>query len=172
MHPEYEIRLALADEIALLPALEEEATQRFWSIDDLRELPDDITAVEDLAAACELGNVWVAVTPEEDLVGFAYGTRVDDCFHLEEVAVSQAWGRRGVGRALLRAVADYAARAGYPAVTLTTYRDVAWNAPFYAKLGFAVVESAAWTQGLLDAVRAEESRGLPPALRVVMQLEL
>ncbi len=172
MPPEYEIRLALGDEIPFLPSLEEEATQRFWTIEELRDLSDDITCVEDLADACALGNVWVAATPEDELIGFGYGTRVDDCFHLQEVAVSQSWGRRGVGRALVRAVADYAARAGYPAVTLNTYRDVGWNAPFYAKLGFRVVEPDAWTAGVADAVQAEESRGLPRSLRVVMRLEL
>lgn len=172
MPPEYEIRLAQRDEIPLLAALEEEATQRFWSIEELRDLPDDITSVEDLVAACGLGNVWVAATADDELVGFGYGARVDDCFHLQELAVSQAWGRRGVGRSIVATVADYAARTGYPAVTLTTFRDVGWNAPFYAKLGFRVLEPAAWTPGVVDSVRAEESRGLPNSLRVVMRLEL
>ena len=29
---------------------------------------------------------------------------------------------------------------GYGAVTLTTYRDVPWNAPFYERLGFSVLD--------------------------------
>lgn len=171
MPPEYEIRLAERDEVSLLPALEEEATQRFWSIPQLRDLPDDITRLEDLLSACDLGNVWVAATSDHELVGFAYAARVDDCLHLQEVAVSQSWGRRGVGRDLVRAVADYAAGTGYGAVTLTTFREVAWNAPFYAKLGFRVLDSAAWSPGLADVVRAEERRGLPNSLRVVMRLD-
>jgi hypothetical protein len=30
-------------------------------------------------------------------------------------------------------------------VTLTTYRDARWNAPFYAKHGFVVVPPDRWT---------------------------
>jgi hypothetical protein len=37
---------------------------------------------------------------------------------------------------LVNAVCDWATAEGLPAVTLTTFRDVAWNGPFYAKLGF------------------------------------
>jgi hypothetical protein len=37
--------------------------------------------------------------------------------------------------------------AGYPAVTLRTFRDVPWNGPFYLRRGFAVVDSAALSPG-------------------------
>jgi hypothetical protein len=36
----------------------------------------------------------------------------------------------------VNAVSDWARYRGLPAVTLTTFRDVPWNGPFYAKLGF------------------------------------
>jgi hypothetical protein len=38
-------------------------------------------------------------------------------------------------------------RRRYPAVTLTTFRDVPWNAPFYTRLGFSNAERQA-TGGL------------------------
>jgi hypothetical protein len=41
---------------------------------------------------------------------------------------------------LVKAVCDWAAANGLPAVTLTTFRDVAWNGPFYGKLGFRELE--------------------------------
>ena len=46
------------------------------------------------------------------------------------------YGRRGIGRALLRAAVDWAATRGYDELSLATYRDVPWNAPFYASEGF------------------------------------
>lgn len=172
MPVDYEIRRANGEEIALLPDLEEEATMRFWNLEAMRDMPDDITSIDDLVRAHELGHVWVAATLEGDLIGFGYGTVLDECFHLEELAVTQSWGRRGIGRALVAAIADHAAKAGHPGLTLTTFRDVEWNAPLYARLGFRILEPSAWTAGLAEAVRNEESRGLASALRVVMRLDL
>lgn len=57
--------------------------------------------------------------------------------HLEEIDVHPAHGRRGVGSALVRTVCEWATRSGFRDITLTTFRDVAWNMPFYARLGFA-----------------------------------
>ncbi len=58
---------------------------------------------------------------------------------LDEVAVAPAHGRRGIGRALVDEVVAWAAAGGFPSVTLATFRDVPWNAPYYEKLGFEVV---------------------------------
>ena len=44
---------------------------------------------------------------------------------------------RGIGSALLEAGCAWAREHGYPAMTLTTFADVAWNAPYYAQRGFA-----------------------------------
>ena len=43
----------------------------------------------------------------------------------------------GIGAGLVRAAQIDARNTGIKALTLTTFRDVAWNAPFYARLGFA-----------------------------------
>jgi len=40
----------------------------------------------------------------------------------------------------VNSVCDWARAEGYGAVTLTTFRDVPWNGPFYRKLGFQPVE--------------------------------
>jgi len=58
-----------------------------------------------------------------------------------------------MGRALVNAVCGWAVVNGLPAVTLTTFRDVAWNGPFYAGLGFREVEDL--SPGLA-AMRAHE----------------
>jgi GNAT superfamily N-acetyltransferase len=61
---------------------------------------------------------------------------VGDGAHLEQLSVLPDQGRRGLGRALLRAGCAWAADRGYRELTLATYRGVAWNAPFYATEGF------------------------------------
>ncbi len=48
---------------------------------------------------------------------------------------------RGLGTLLLAEVAARAREPGYTAITGTTFRDLAFNAPFYARLG--CVEEAA-----------------------------
>ena len=58
---------------------------------------------------------------------------------------------------------------GLAAVTLTTFRDVSWNAPFYARLGFRIVEPGSLSPGLVAVVQLEERRGLPAGLRVAMR---
>ena len=69
------------------------------------------------------------------------------------MSVRPTAGHQGRGRALVEAVCSWAAANGYPAVTLTTFRDVPWNAPFYSKLGFR--ELTELTPGL-EAIRSHE----------------
>jgi GNAT superfamily N-acetyltransferase len=72
--------------------------------------------------------------------GFACVDIVDGSAHLWQLSVFPSFGRRGIGWALVQAVCDWASSNGHPAVTLTTFRDVPWNAPFYNRLGFRVLD--------------------------------
>ena len=54
-------------------------------------------------------------------------------------------------------------------MTLTTLRDVPWNAPFYAARGFAEMPEFAWGPQLNDVVARERILGFPMDLRVVMR---
>ena len=65
---------------------------------------------------------------------------LDGHWHLEQVAVDPAHGRRGTGGALLAAVHREVAERGGTEVTLMTYADVPWNGPWYAGHGYAVLE--------------------------------
>ena len=66
-------------------------------------------------------------------------------------------------------VCDWARDAGYEAVTLNTARDVAWNMPFYERLGFEEVLPSDWTPAIRAVFEAETSRGLDPTRRLVMR---
>jgi len=67
-------------------------------------------------------------------------------------------GQRGYGRALLDTAMDEARRRGYELITLRTYADVPWNAPFYARAGF--VETPPTTDFHRDLIQVEERLGL------------
>ncbi|CAK9782727.1 acyl-CoA N-acyltransferase [Cutaneotrichosporon oleaginosum] len=92
--------------------------------------------------AGEAGEAGVS-TAAGAVVGFVHvldhlGTRTRTA-HIEALAVHPAHGRRGVGRALVCAAIAEARRRGYRRITLRTYADVPWNAPFYASCGFEEV---------------------------------
>ena len=89
-------------------------------------------------------------------VGFASVEVIDGAAHIWQLSVDPAFGRQGRGRALVERVCEWARGQGLDSVTLTTFRDVPWNAPFYARMGFEI--EAAPSPGLA-AIRREEVEG-------------
>ena len=162
------IRQARREELPSLLEIERRAAGRFALVDGLGEEPLDLTPLDELREACSGRRVWVAVTGGGEVVGFAYAAVIDGSCHLEEVDVLPEYGRRGIGASLVREVRAHAEREGLRGVTLTTYRSVPWNAPFYRRLGFEIVDRGAWTPGLVAAVEDEARRGLDTEQRVVM----
>lgn len=105
-------------------------------------------------------------------VGFALCGKIDGHTHLYEMDVVPEHGRRGIGSALLESVCNEAATRGFSAMTLTTLRDVPWNAPFYAARGFVEMHPSQWGIQLADIVARERMLGFPMRLRVVMQRKM
>lgn len=105
-------------------------------------------------------------------VGFALCGEVDGHAHLFEMDVVPEHGRRGVGSALLESVCSEAADLGFSAMTLTTMRDVPWNAPFYAARGFVEIREVLWGPELAEIVARERMLGFPMRLRVAMERKL
>lgn len=134
------VRVARPSELALLPPLEKLSDEMFLHL-GIGPLPEPGT-VEDLAAALV---VLVTGDPPD---GFARLDVLRDdtgapaapgSLHLEQLSVHPDHGRRGLGRALLRAALAWTGDRGYDELTLATYRDVPWNGPFYASEGFVEV---------------------------------
>lgn len=126
------------------------------------ELPPDDPA-NDLLAAEE---VLVANAPHP--VGFAMLTILDGHAHLAELAVHPAYGRRGIGGTLLARSCDWAKEHGFSAITLTTFVDVPWNAPWYAARGFTELPSQDWGPDLRKQWAKEEAAGILVAPRLAM----
>jgi N-acetylglutamate synthase-like GNAT family acetyltransferase len=115
------------------------------------------------------GHLWV-VLADDVPVGFAHVEIIErGAAHLAEIDVHPEHGRRGLGTRLVMHVCGWAADAGYESVTLTTFRDVPWNMPFYAKLGFRVVPVEQLSPALRAVLQDEARRGLTPSRRVVMK---
>jgi GNAT superfamily N-acetyltransferase len=135
MARDFAIRPALAAELALLAAIERDAQQRYRSVgyDYCADGPN--RDPEEHQRAHEQGVVLVAEVGGA-LVGFLMLWPCDGRAHIVEVSVMQAQQGRGIGRALFAGAEDWARAAGYDEATLTTYLEVAWNAPFYRHLGY------------------------------------
>jgi GNAT superfamily N-acetyltransferase len=170
--PAYALRLALPEDVALLPDVERRAGLLFKTYaGDLGitdQMYDDPTPVETFAQAQRAGRLWVATASDGTLVGFALVVEIAGYAHLDELDVLPLHGGQGLGSALLATVCSWAKDTGYAAVTLRTFRDVPWNAPFYARRGFRVVDSAALSQAHLTLEASERDEGLRTDIRVTM----
>ena len=169
--PGYEIGRATPDEVAQLTQIEQRAGALFDTVPWTASLPAILTPLEDFADAQREGLLWVARLRGDGPVGFALVEWLDEERpHLEELDVLPEHGRRGVGTALVRAVCDWAASQGQ-SLSLTTFKDLPWNRPFYERLGFRVLSDAELTPGLAACVDRETAAGLPRELRVVMRFD-
>jgi predicted N-acetyltransferase YhbS len=125
-----------------------------------------------LRAAQVAGLLWVADSAADGLVGFALAEPFGESLHLEELSVSPSHGRRGIGAGLVACVAEAAVLRGYTQVTLSTFSEVPWNAPYYRRLGVVEI-TAPDLPAELRAVRAREAAaGLAVEQRVIMRRRL
>jgi GNAT superfamily N-acetyltransferase len=118
------------------------------------------------------GFLLVAVD-DRRLVGFAHVLSHDLHAHLQQLSVLPAYHRRGIGSRLVRAAMEEARWAGSERMSLCTYRDVPWNGPFYAGLGFVEVDPGRLERFQQDLRDHERALGLDePGPRVVMDQPL
>lgn len=167
-----EIRLATIEDVPFLPAIESAAGKLFSQFEFTANLPDTTMPLEKLYESAKNNLLWVAVPPNGKPIGFAQAYMLDGSLHLQEVDIHPDYGRQGIGARMVRVVCDWARASGISAVTLTTFRDIPWNAPFYQKLGFNILEPEELTPPLLRLVEEEERHGLKRELRVVMRYEI
>jgi GNAT superfamily N-acetyltransferase len=69
-------------------------------------------------------------------VGFVAACTLDGAGHVAELDVVPKHAGKKLGSRLIDTAADWARAKGCELLTLTTYRDIPWNAPYYARLGF------------------------------------
>jgi GNAT superfamily N-acetyltransferase len=170
--PGYVITRAGPEHLATLVDIELRAATRFhgW------EVPPDVfteaTPLATLESALARGHLWVALAPTGECVGSARVARSGERLHLEQLDVVPDHGGRGLGRALVGAIERWASECGVLELTLTTYRDVPWNAPFYMRLGFTVIEPVELDAELSARRAIETERGMDSMPRVVLSKRL
>jgi GNAT superfamily N-acetyltransferase len=160
-----EIRTAHPTELLLLQEIENASGELFRTIGMPEIADDDPLPLDVLRELRRKDQVWVAT--EEHPVAWIAAEVIDGCAHVEQVSVHPTHARQGIGRQLLDQVETWARDRNLPALTLTTFRNVPWNAPYYEKLGFEQLTTPG--PGLAEIVRHETERGLAPNSRVCLR---
>jgi GNAT superfamily N-acetyltransferase len=166
------LRSATAAELPRLQDIEVAAGAAFRALGMDAIADDEPFPLAELERYRRAGHAWVAAADDGTVLAYLVGLVVDGAFHIEQVTVDPAAARRGVGRALIARAADAAREKGLAGLTLTTFTDVPWNAPYYERLGFRRLPDATLTPGLRSIRAAEAASGLDRWPRVCMRREL
>jgi GNAT superfamily N-acetyltransferase len=168
----YIIRAAGLEDLAILADIECAAARLFSQthypfLVDADPLPLDFITQQFAA-----DRVWVAVDDRDRPVGYAIAQEIDGNAYLQQIDVHPDHGRRGIGRKLVERVCVWATHERYQRILLSTFIDVEWNAPFYAKLGFQILAEDALTPGFQQIRCKEAEAGLPIDRRVILYRDL
>lgn len=125
----------------------------------------------DLRAAIDRRLMWVAVT-NADVIGFLFAEPTRDGLYVRELAVAAPSQQQGHGTQLMATVIATARQRGDTRLLLTTDRSLAWNAPFYTRLGFRITEGDAIPAEARRRLAGQYAAGFDPAHRCAMVMDL
>jgi GNAT superfamily N-acetyltransferase len=162
------IRDARTSDFDAMIEIELAAGEAFRGI-GMAAIADDPPADPDsLAEFMRSGVGWVETDEVDHPVAYLLLEQIDDRAHIEQVTVHPDLARRGIGAALMETASTWSVGQQLRGLSLTTFADVAWNAPYYSRLGFTVLAERDWTDGIRARVVAETAHGLSAWPRVVM----
>jgi GNAT superfamily N-acetyltransferase len=163
------IRKATAEDLIGLDEVEDEADQLFASVFHNVAWPP---APSGLERSLLPGFILVASnSPNSEVLGFIHVLAIAGDDHIEQLSVRPSMARRGIGRALVDAAKQESLRRGRDRITLRTFADVPWNAPFYESCGFAQCDpDTDFLRGLVNL--EEKSRVAAHGRRIQMKIEL
>lgn len=128
------IRLADHTDISALAAIERSAGELFRGTAMEFAMDDPPLDHATLEAALSDNTLWIA-RHTDARAGFLCGSGIGTLLYIDELAVASQYQGHGLGRALMETCAANA-RGRFKCIALTTDRELPWNAPFYARLGF------------------------------------
>ncbi|GLW57965.1 GNAT family N-acetyltransferase [Kitasatospora phosalacinea] len=161
------VRPAAPADLPHLPALQLAAGRAFHGVGMSAVADRPPPAAAEFAPHQRLGRLWVAADGDSP-AGFVLARPLGGCAHVEQVSVHPSYAGRRLGARLVDRVEEWAAGQRMPAVTLSTFRSVPWNAPYYLRLGFREVPAAGLTPELRELLAEEAAFGLDPADRVCL----
>lgn len=166
------IRTAYEYDVVLLHDIERAAGAAFRELGMATIADDETPSARVLHNYRRAGRMWVAVNAVGRVIAYLLADIVDGNAHIEQVSVHPHFSRRGFGRALIETATAWAVHQELAALTLTTFTQVPWNAPYYERLGFSVIPPADLGPGLRDIRGREAATGLDVWPRVAMRRPL
>lgn len=162
------IQLAKRADAEFLPDIERSSGEAFRQVPDLAWIADDdVHSVERHLELIRLGCTWVAKSGSR-VIGFVSAERHSDTLHIWQIAVHAEFQQNGIGRNLINEAKRAAKSLGLSNATLTTFRNVAWNEPFYISCGFKPLEATELDGRLAGVLEVEALAGLPRDKRCAM----
>lgn len=163
------IRPAETTEVERVREIERASATRFLAIGMVDLAEDEPTPAETLVRRIATGGLLVATDEAGSPVAFVMFREVDGCAYIEQIDVLPSHAGKRIGAALIDEVEARARDHSWPALLLSTFVDVSWNAPYYRRLGFRDVPDADLSDAL-RRIRAEhQARGLDETRRVFMR---
>ena len=165
---DWSLRLARTTDADHFHTVEEDAAGLLREEPSLDGVPvPPSTSASDYRKLIARGHCLTA-TVDGEVAGFAAAGAVGRELHLSEISVARAYQGKGIGAGLIEALAVDARNSGFRAITLNTYRDIPWNAPFYARHGFVEVENFEGRPHLAESLEAAVDLGMPRERRCAM----
>ena len=170
----YNIRKTQQYDLKYLQTVERLAGNAFRTLPELAWLADDsVTSIDEHKHIFAHGFSWVAFeTTSQVIAGFILAEIIEGDFYIKEVSVSEAYQKKGIGSKLFAIALESAKSLGVTTATLTTFKDVPWNAPYYERLGFVILTKDNLPNYLQITLQEETRAGLPSDLRCAMRKTL
>jgi GNAT superfamily N-acetyltransferase len=166
------VRLAVIADAPKLPNIERSAGSIFRQSPGLEWIADDdVMSADQHLPAIAAQTAWVACEGQQP-IAFLSAEQFGNALHIHEISVHASAMGQGVGRHLIEVCCSEAVARGLFQVTLTTFRDVPWNEPYYQRLGFQTLAALELDQRLASILAAEIEAGLPGDRRCAMRLNL
>lgn len=165
-------RVAAPHDAQAIRTIEFEAGQRFASVGMTGIADAPPMALEIVKRKIDAQQIVVAAAADGGCVGFVMFEPQPACFYVQELDVLSSHAGQRIGAALIEQVAQRARAQQITQLTLSTYREVPWNAPYYRRLGFRDIEEADLDAVLIARRDAHIARGLDESKRVFMRRDL
>jgi GNAT superfamily N-acetyltransferase len=130
------IREAKAEDLPKMRDIEVAAGEAFRPLGMGAIANDAPPSFDALAAYQQDARARVATGSGDEVVAYILIDVVEPFAHIEQVTVHPSYARQALGRKLIDEAALWAAARELKGMTLTTFQEVPWNAPYYARLGF------------------------------------
>lgn len=161
----YRIRPGTVADGRALQDVERAAGKLFLTVGMPEIAANDPTSIQQFESRAREGRLLVVEDQGNARpAGFLCWSPIDGCAYTEELAVDPAHAGHRLGARLI----DVLAKEARTALTLATFRDVPWNAPYYARLGFVECDHAFLGPDHEKEWRKQSDHGLDMSRRLFM----